>query len=165
MDLPVITLNLSIQGGVRTLSNLIGDNHYKLNDPLGDSIYDALLRLNNSEENITHKLSSKLSWSTDENGYVKIAYDGYFSHKIIKYYRPEDIDTVFKFLGAIYTFYSQLLTYDLLPEILPEEFRVRRVALNLTIYEHLLRGYRVNSLFLDKILFFNGSNVYEIIIK
>lgn len=159
------TIYLTGQIGITTLSELIGEGKYKLNDENGDSIYSSS---HHNERILTFRLNSKLVWKTDENGYVKIFYTTYPDIDIERYYLPENIDTVFKLLGAIYTFYNQPLTGEFIPQsinMINEIISQSVGRFNTKLYEHLLIYYNKEFLSLSEILFSNYHSFYQIVIS
>lgn len=98
--------------------NYIGRNTYRINDPIADTIY------NNSEydeQETTNQLNRPILWQTDEEGFVTLRFPFIVESK--EKYLPEQLSNLLALYGAVYTFYDQDLTEEILMQILNVEGR------------------------------------------
>lgn len=88
--------------------------HYRIDDPVADSIYGG--RPESFHFHITNQFSRSILWDVNRDGYVRIDYRGKYGY-IAEYYLSRQLPNLFALLGAIYTFYNQPLTEDLINRI------------------------------------------------
>ena len=93
------------------LPSLIGERKYKINDPTGESIYR---NLDIVEEYITNQLNRPILWHTDEQGFVTLEF--LFTVNVKQKYLPEQLPNLLSLYGAIYSFYDQDLTEEILEQ-------------------------------------------------
>lgn len=89
-------------------------DRYKVDDPLGESIFDVQ-EVNEFPiliERFEFDLSREILWMTDENGNVKISYQVTPLYFVTVSYLSEQLRTQYDLLGAIYTFYNDSLTEE-----------------------------------------------------
>lgn len=139
------------------LPSLIGERKYKINDPTGESIYR---NLDIVEEYITNQLNRPILWHTDEQGFVTLEF--LFTVNVKQKYLPEQLPNLLSLYGAIYTFYDQNLTEEILMKI-PDvetrndnldkfrngEIRIRKFR---DLYKNMVFSYMVKS-YVDKGLY------------
>lgn len=107
--------------------SLISPGIYRIDDPIEDSLYTDPL----NEQQITEKLNRRLIWKVNNDGLVEINFEIGISYLdsharggqvflqgwITEFYNPNDLVTELDLVGAIYQFYNQEVTEELINRI------------------------------------------------
>ena len=138
---------------------LRGRRVYKINDPIGESIYQNFL---SDEQYITNELNRPIIWKTDEEGFVTLDFQFLIESK--EKYLPEQLPNLLSFYGAIYTFYDQDITEDMI--IQSDLSQVGKEVCIERIQNGLLKKYRdwFNDGIFGDLEFNPSTNAYRIFI-